>query len=133
MRRRGRRHGGNAILLALVLGGVLAGLVGMHHLAMAPAPTAAAAPFGTSEAMAPMDVPQPAPEHGGGDHTSTLLHLCLAVLTAAAMLAVVLLLWPRPFGPVLVPGLFVARVDTASRAPPLTAPQRLALLCVSRT
>ncbi|HVL85010.1 MAG TPA: hypothetical protein VM367_12090 [Pseudonocardia sp.] len=106
-----------SLLLGLVVVGLLAGLVGMHHVT-------AAGPPGVGHVAT---VPAPAEEH------STLLHLCVAVLAAGAL---------------LVLGLLAVRTGTAhgsaaadarpclrasTRAPPAPVPRRLAQLCVLRT
>lgn len=112
-----------ALLLAAVVTGLLLGLVGMHHLAAGPAAahmsTAAADPTG--------------PDRTDPGHDDGLAHLCLAVLTAVAVLVVSAVSWSRPgtAAPARRPG--TSRRWTAPRAPPPTAPARLALLCVLRT
>lgn len=149
----GVRWGRGAFLLAVVVTGLLLGLVGMHHLSVAPhsgaslpgAPHSAASLPGTSPpdahggpaaaashpAAAPLDGPVPPDDDGG--HGSEVLHLCLAVLTALAILVVSTAVWwlPRPLTAARRVG--VSRRWTAPRAPPPTAPARLALLCVLRT
>lgn len=124
--------GRRALLLALAIAGLIVGMVGMHHLAgTAPghAPAAAGAPM----AAAPGHGTAPAPDTSG-DHPSALLHLCLAVLTVVGMLLLPALVLLR------ISGVAAARPMTrlpwsgrAPRAPPRTAPDRLALLCVLRT
>lgn len=125
---RGRR----ALLLALAVTGLIVGMVGMHHLAgtgpghaaaTAGAPMAAGADHGTA----------PMPDTSE-DHPSALLHLCLAVLTVAGMLLLPALLLLRTAG--TAPARPMTRLPwsgRAPRAPPRTAPDRLALLCVLRT
>lgn len=125
--------GHRALLLALAVTGLIMGMVGMHHLAgtgpgHAPAPAGAPMAAGQDHGTAPV------PDTSEG-HPSALLHLCLAVLTVAGMLIlpalVLLLTWglaaaARPMTRLPWSG-------RAPRAPPRTAPDRLALLCVMRT
>lgn len=144
----GVRWGHGAFLLAVLVTGLLLGLVGMHHLSVAPlsgAPHSAASPQAASPSdahggpvaaashpvAAPLDGPVPPHEDGG--HGSEVLHLCLAVLTALAILVVSTAVWrlPRPLTAARRGG--VSRRRTAPRAPPPRAPARLALLCVLRT
>jgi hypothetical protein len=119
------------LLLAALVVGLLAGLVGMHHLAGA----GPASPVATASAAAPMTVDGDPHDDGHRDAGAALLHLCLAVLVAVAALvvgaALVLLSRPAPDGPGRVTA--SGRVRTAPRAPPSGAPARLALLCVLRT
>lgn len=122
--RRGRR----AVLLGALVAGLLLGLVGMHHLAMTPHSAATS----TSAAMADPGM-DPGPAHPGDDHGSALLHLCLAVLTALAVLLVPLVLWRWPGTARIAARAGTSGVRPAPRAPPPTAPARLALLCVLRT
>jgi hypothetical protein len=117
------------LLLAVVVAGLLVGLVGMHQLAVAPA--AGAAPV--SHVTEGMPVDPGGPPHGDDGHDRGLLHLCLAVLTAAAVLIVAVVLWRRGRPRSVVRRVARARPRTAPRAPPPTAPARLALLCVLRT
>jgi hypothetical protein len=136
-----------AALLAVLVGALFVGLVGMHHLMAGPsvAPSSLALPSVASPAAspaAPTAAPdlgsgrhgpeQPAPP-GHGDHESSLLHLCLAVLTVVGALAAVLLLWRGGRMPSRAPGGRSHRPRPAPRAPPPTSPERLALLCVLRT
>lgn len=125
-----------ALLRTLAVVGLLAGLIGMHHLSISDSPSGGAG-LGSIAGPAAMSI-----EHGAGtpvapapsdDHGSAVLHLCLAVLTAVAVLVLGWLLWRRPAGG---PARVVRRVDrarSAPRAPPCRASARLALLCVSRT
>ncbi|GAA2571221.1 DUF6153 family protein [Pseudonocardia hydrocarbonoxydans] len=130
MAQRGRR----AILLGVLVAGLFVGLVGMHHLSVTPdgASASAVAMAGSDVAMAGSDM-DPGPGHSGGDHGSALLHLCLAVLTAVAVLLVSAVLWRRPGLARIAPRAGTSGVRPAPRAPPATAPARLALLCVLRT
>lgn len=124
---RGRR----ALMLAVVVAGLLVGLVGMHHLPVAPAPDVAPVSHVVEDPSAGSG--DPAPPHGGGDHESGLLHLCLAVLTAIAVLIAFVVGWRRTAAGSVVRQVAMSRPRTAPRAPPPTAPARLALLCVLRT
>lgn len=125
-----RGGGRRALLLGLVVAGLLTGLVGMHHLPVAPAP-AAPAPVHVHDVAVPDGVPA-APAPHGEDH-SELLHLCFAVLAAGSVLLLIALAW-RP-GVTPPPGRIrrVGVVRSWSRGPPLPVPRRLALLCVLRT
>lgn len=115
-----------ALLLAVVVTGLLLGLIGMHHLAGGPA-----AATHLSGPVAPAD--PMGPDGPGPGHDTGLLHLCLAILTAVAVLVVSAVAWSRP-APATGPRRFgTSRLCTAPRAPPPTAPARLALLCVLRT
>lgn len=128
-----RGQGRRAFLLAVVVSALLFGLVAMHHLSIATgeAPVAAPAPMHVSDAE-----PLPAPggsDHGGSGHDDGLLHLCLAILTAVAVLLVATVMWSRPPARSTHPRSGASWMRTAPRAPPSTAPARLALLCVLRT
>lgn len=126
-------QGRRALMLAVVVTGLLVGLVGMHHLSVAPQDTyATMAPTQMVDAGMPSDPAAP-PPHDGGGHDSGLLHLCLAVLTAVAVLIVSAVLWRRPRAVATVRRVGTSVPRTAPRAPPPTAPARLALLCVLRT
>jgi len=122
------------LLLAVAVAGLLLGLIGMHHLALAAGGSGSAA--ATSQHVVTADehgVPQPAPAESHGDHESALLHLCFAVLTAAAMLVIGLLTWRRTAYGAVPARVRTLRPEPAPRGPPRTAPARLTLLCVSRT
>ncbi|MBW0113837.1 DUF6153 family protein [Pseudonocardia abyssalis] len=121
---RGRR----AIMLGVLVAGLFVGLVGMHHLSVMTPDSAAI----SAAAMAGSDM-EPGPAHSGEDHGSASLHLCLAVLTAVAVLLVSAVLWRRPGPARVAPRAGTSGVRPAPRAPPATAPARLALLCVLRT
>ena len=115
-----------ALLFAVVVTGLLLGLVGMHHLSTGP--VAATHMSGSAAPADPMG-----PDRPGRGHDDGLLHLCLAVLTAVAVLVASAVAWSR-LRPRPAPRRFGAsRLWTAPRAPPPTAPARLALLCVLRT
>lgn len=121
-----------ALLLAALTAVLLVGLIGMHHVSV------------LSDAQPPMStVSEPAVPlgHDDGDltserqddHGTALLHLCLAVLTAFGTVLAVLVAWPARRSvawPTIRRG---SRPRTSPRAPPPTAPARLALLCVLRT
>lgn len=127
-----RQRNGRSLLLALMVSGLLAGLVGMHHLVLGgPSGSMDVATPAPAEAHGPAPVPSPDPH--GADHGSSLLHLCLAVLTAVALLVVPLLVWwgRAEFGPTTRSR--PVRASSMPRAPPVTVPVRLALLCVLRT
>lgn len=110
----------------VVAGLLLVGLVAMHHVAVGAGATSAAPVPHTAGAPA---VPNASPGH---DH-STLLHLCLAVVAAGAVLLVgALVAWEaRQLDPVPAGG--PGEVRPAPRAPPPAANRRLAQLCVMRT
>jgi hypothetical protein len=134
-------------MLAALVFGLLAGLIAMHHLfagvagphrtvvsvseatpAHASAPAADDAMQGDDMAGEPVRAPAPA------DHGDTgLLHLCLAILTGVAIIIVAILEWRRSVTPTARPLLRASRPVPAPRAPPPSAPARLALLCVLRT
>lgn len=120
-------QGRRAIMLGVLVIGLLAGLVGMHHLSVTPDAGSVAA-----TAMSEPDT-KPDPAHPGEQHGSSLLHLCLAVLTAVAVLLASAVLWGRPGRVLSTPRSRTSSSRTAPRAPPATAPARLALLCVMRT
>lgn len=125
---RGRR----ALLLAVGVTALLVGLVGMHHLSVAAQDThAATASTQMTDTGMPSDPAEP--PHDGGGHDSGLLHLCLAVLTAVAVLVASAILWRRPRAVAIARRSSTSVLRTAPRAPPPTAPARLALLCVLRT
>jgi len=125
------------LLFVVALAGVVVGLISMHHLSVSDsAPAADVAPTSMTFMAATLDHEPAAgassPEEHSG-HGTDLLHLCMAVLTAGAAVAIGLLAWRRA---VVVPGAghLIARLQIiGSRAPPLPVPRRLALLCVLRT
>lgn len=133
----GRFSPRRGLLLAVLVGGLLAGLIGMHHLA------AAGGPSGGGTAVVVADGHGVAPESGRHRSDSSddrphdagiaLLHLCLAVLASVAITVAALVLWwhPVPAPPPATDG--VRQVVTRPRGPPRGAPARLALLCVLRT
>lgn len=111
-------------VLGWVLLGLLVGLVGMHHVVTDPSAhePAVIAHAGMS------GEPAPAPsEH------NDLLHLCLAIMTAAVVVTAALLA-RRTAGEIRTPPSSVRpNPRSAGRAPPPPVPRRLALLCVLRT
>lgn len=120
-----------ALLLAAVVLGLFIGLVGMHHLSIGPLSIGPAEATHMSGSAAPAD--PMGPDRPDPGHDNAVAHLCLAILTAVAVLVVSAVSWSRP-GPTSPPRRFGAtRLWTAPRAPPPTAPARLALLCVLRT
>lgn len=129
VRGRGRR----TFLLGVVVFGLLFGLVAMHHLSIATgeAPVAVAVSMDMPDA-APPTAPD-GPGHDESGHDSGLFHLCLAILTAVAVLVVSAVMWFRPRAVSVCPRSGGSWLRTAPRAPPPTAPVRLALLCVLRT
>ncbi|MDN5750215.1 MAG: DUF6153 family protein [Pseudonocardia sp.] len=129
--RRGVSGTRRTLLLAGLVTGLLLGLVAMHHLSVAPeGPVPAAA---MSHAAAPAAHDSPPSPHDGGAYDTGLLHLCLAILTAVAVLVVSTAAWRRQGPLTRARRAAVSRLWTAPRAPPPTAPARLALLCVLRT
>lgn len=129
-------------MLAVLVIGLLAGLIAMHHTAGVSGPHRTVVSVGdvesahasASDADALMqrdDMPRaPIP----GDHTVTgLLHLCLAILTGVAIIIAMMLEWRRSVTPRALSPLRASRPVTTPRAPPPSAPARLALLCVLRT
>lgn len=147
---------GRAVLLVLAVTGMLLGLVGMHQMAAPPMASGPGMAIGhsapgplpgsgvelgpTPPAMgsgahgAVQNPPPGQPSAPSGGHDSALLHMCLAVLIAVAVfgLSVLLVRWWRDHVTATVPAQ-VSRAGPAPRAPPPTAPARLALLCVLRT
>lgn len=117
------------LLLAVLVTGLLAGLVGMHHLASDGSSMSHESAGSDPSMTMPVDGPA-----RGGPHDPALLHLCLAVLGAVAVAAVAtLVLWWHPVAapePAVRPA---RRVSASPRAPPDSASARLALLCVLRT
>lgn len=148
-----------ARLRALAVMGLLAGLIGMHHLLAASPPVADSMSTSVEAAMSPAAVPAgqmpagqmaagqmaaghgdavlplpvPSGDHGSGDHGSAVLHLCLAVLTVAAVVVLGWLLWRHSAGVNAAVAVRVVRACSTPRAPPRGASARLAVLCVSRT
>jgi hypothetical protein len=126
-----------AHLLAALVAVLFVGLVGMHHLSTASsdAPRHDAAASSTAAPSAvdhdASDQSRDRPHEG---HALSLLHLCLAVLTAIAVIAAVLVAWRTgDIGERRSAKNCWSRPRTAPRAPPASAPARLALLCVLRT
>jgi hypothetical protein len=132
------------LVLALALVGVVAGLVGMHHVLAAGTHAAPMPGDAPAAAVVHRAAPAPgaeaattAPRQGGhGEHDgfgADLLHLCLAVLvTGAALVIALAVVRGGEVVPVLRARSTGARA-TSPRAPPLPVPRRLALLCVLRT
>lgn len=122
-----------AALVALLF----VGLVGMHHLSTASVNAPGhdvPASLTASPSLVDHAAPVPTHDRPHEDYGASLLHLCLAVLTAVAVLAAVLVAWRtrdtvRRRSARRRPG----RTRTIPRAPPQSAPARLALLCVLRT
>ncbi|MBW0109201.1 hypothetical protein I4I84_10755 [Pseudonocardia sp. KRD-182] len=143
MLRSAQGSGRRAVMLAVLVIGLLAGLIAMHHLsADVSGPHRTAGPGSDAESaqasgpdadalMQRDDMPgAPVP----GDHTDTgLLHLCLAILTGVAIIIATMLEWRRSVTPRPRPPLRASRPMPTPRAPPPSAPARLALLCVLRT
>ncbi|MCX6465169.1 MAG: DUF6153 family protein [Pseudonocardiales bacterium] len=128
-----------ALLLAGLVAVLFVGLVGMHHMATG---SSCAAPHGGSAPsvmvaelpVADDDGAHPCGDRSNEGHTVSLLHLCLAVLTAIAVVAALLLAWMTRIREVRRPAEGrSAPPRTGPRAPPPSAPARLALLCVLRT
>lgn len=122
-------------MLGVLVTGLLIGLVGMHHLSMSSMSESSMSADGagvSAAAMAPSDM-DPVPAQPDEGHGSPLLHLCLAILTAVAVLLLVAAFWRRPGILVAAPRGGASGILPAPRAPPATAPDRLALLCVLRT
>lgn len=131
-------------MLALLVACLLSGLVAMHHVSAA----------GTHGTAASMDVPDPVhaaipgvaalPQLGdpqGGSPTddrddgvdSSLLHLCLAIMTGVVLIIASSPGWRRIAYRSVWSAVRLLRPAPAPRAPPPSAPARLALLCVMRT
>lgn len=122
-----------AILLAVLVGALFVGLVGMHHLTAAPPGFTSSPSMAVGHPEPGQDGPEQPSSSGHDHHEPSLLHLCLAVLTAVGALVVVLLLW-RSDRPRLESATEHGdRPRPSPRAPPPTSPARLALLCVLRT
>ncbi|SDS77468.1 DUF6153 family protein [Jiangella sp. DSM 45060] len=134
---RTRRRTPRQLALRLLLVAVLAlGLVAMHHLA--------GAGDGRAEAqVTAVDAAAPAGHAAPSDHGAAsgddgaghgLFHLCLAVLTAAAlMLAGWLLLGPRRWTSLLRPGALLTPPAPARPPPRPHGSALLVSLCVLRT
>lgn len=126
-----RVHGWRAVVLLLAGIALCAGLIGMHHVAIAEDGSASTATQSSMMGGVEHEDRQVPPTHD--DHGSPVLHLCFAVLTAATVSAFLLVLslgQPR----VWVPG-NTGRGDPGqprSRAPPLATSRRLTVLCVMR-
>lgn len=128
-----------ALLLTALVAVLFVGLVGMHHLSTASLSGARH----DAPAASSMETSSPAVDHGAPersrdqpheDHAMSLLHLCLAVLTAIAVMAAALVAWrTRDVGGRRSARSRSGRPRTSPRAPPPSAPARLALLCVLRT
>lgn len=115
-----RRPGpGRSVLLALLVGLLSSGLVGMHHLAVGGGPGepsgTSAMTHGTGEPSRPVEQERPS------DAGTALLHLCLAVLAVVAVLVVALVLWWYP-APSPVPA--VAAASRVRTRPPGSASRR---------
>lgn len=117
------------LLLAMLVAGLLAGLVGTHHMPVEQATTSAAMQVGRHD-----QTPAPArhDDHDSEDH-SALVHLCVAILAAGTLIAFTMLMWRIPIVVLRMAPARAPRARSTPRAPPPTAPDRLALLCVLRT
>lgn len=130
-------------MLAVLVIGLLAGLIAMHHLSAGVSGahrTAMSAGDAESGQVSALDSDGSMPGDGmpgaplRGDHTATgLLHLCLAILTGVAIILAALVQWRWAVSPTARPSLRPPRPVPTPRAPPPSAPARLALLCVLRT
>jgi len=135
--RSGRRIRHGLLLCALALA-----VLGMHHLALGPQPAGCHQPAplsmtshdGGSNAGVLVDAPSARPSGGPAtDHGHDLLHMCLAVLNAAAWLLLLAVLWTAAgtIGQVAArPRSFVRRASRQLR--PAGRPLLLSI-CVSRT
>lgn len=123
---------------------LLSGLVVMHHVSAAGSHGAATTMSGAGSvdaavpgvaALPRLADPQGVshPDDGDGGVGSILLHLCLAILTGAALILAASLGWRRTVYWSIRSALQAIRPAPAPRAPPPSAPARLALLCVMRT
>lgn len=136
-----------AVMLAVLVIGLLAGLIAMHHLSAGLSGThqtvvsvsdagSAHAPTSGADAAMQRDDMQGAPARTPvpTDHSDTgLLHMCLAILIGVVVVIAAMPGWRWSVTPIVRPPLRASRPVPASRAPPPSAPARLALLCVLRT
>lgn len=132
-------------MLAVLVVGLLFGLVVMHH-------ASAAGPHGATTSMGVQDsahtavlgdvtVPRLGGSSGavdaGGGHggvdSSVLLHLCLAILAGVVLILAGSQRWRRVLDRSTRSRIRVIRPAPSPTAPPPSAPARLALLCVLRT
>ncbi|MCY7341419.1 MAG: DUF6153 family protein [Pseudonocardia sp.] len=118
------------LLLAMLVAGLLAGLVGTHHMPVEQPRTSAAMRVGQHGDQTP--APARHDDHNSGDH-SALVHLCVAILAAGALIVLTMMMWRMPVVVLRVAPARTSRARSTPRAPPATAPDRLALLCVLRT
>lgn len=126
---------GRALLLALAAIALLTGMIGMHHMAVTSGETPPVLAWGTPATGDDENgsTPSPAPKPHD-DHESGLLHLCLAVLTAMAMIiGPIVMRWRMSAVIAPWPATPQARPAEQPRAPPPSASARLAVLGVSRT
>jgi hypothetical protein len=124
-----RVSGWRALMLVVVGSAALAGLVGMHHMSI----EAADPRTGHSMTVAPGETDDRSDSPHPDDPGSELLHLCMAVLTAAAAVVSMVALAVMAVGAAFA----VLRVlheggRPATRAPPLPTWVRLSSLCVMR-
>lgn len=143
MLRAAQDGGRRALMLAVLVVGLLAGLVAMHHLSAAVSgPHGAVVPVNGAEsahaAVPDISVGMQRDDNQGSppasDHGDTgLLHLCLAILTGVAVVVAAMLEWRIGATSTARPPVGSIRPVPAPRAPPPSAPARLALLCVLRT
>lgn len=132
-------------MLAVLVVGLLFGLVVMHH-------ASAAGPHGATTSMGVQDSAHTAVSGGvtvpwlggssgavdeGGGHggvdSSVLLHLCLAILAGVGLILAGSRGWRGVLGRSARSVVSVVRPAPSPSAPPSSAPARLALLCVLRT
>lgn len=131
-------------MLAVLVVGLLCGLVVMHHVFAADSHVAATSVSVSTSVHAaipgaaglPQLVDPQGASHGDdrdGGVDSSLLHLCLAILTGVALVLAMSLGWRRIVYWSARSAVQVVRPAPTPCAPPPTAPARLALLGVMRT
>ncbi|GAA3057926.1 DUF6153 family protein [Actinokineospora globicatena] len=118
---------GRSIARWVLLSALLLGVVGMHHLTGEPGPTDHPVSHAAHMPPAEQDTTGDAPHEPMSSHD--LLHLCLAVLAAAAGLGLVWLLLSVVVVTKPVGHSRPLAIVTAPRAPPVDL---LLSLCVSR-
>ena len=133
------------MMLAVLVVGLLFGLVVMHH-ASAAGPHAATTSMGAQDIVHtavsggvilpqlgdPSGVMGPGEGHGGVD-SSVLLHLCLAIIAGVGLILAGSRRWRWVLDRSARSVVPVIRPASSPCAPPSSAPARLALLCVLRT
>ncbi len=131
-------------MLAVLVVGLLFGLVVMHHASAAGShgeTTSTGVQESAHNAVSGVTVPRLGGSSGavdeGGGHggvdSSVLLHLCLAILAGVGLILAGSRGWRGFLGRWARSVVSVVRPAPSPSAPPSSAPARLALLCVLRT